>query len=1171
MLLYYLAQAAEFVSEPPGSLAYHLVLLAIFQLTVAITLNEWRHNRGWHNARPFLAALGLLTLTAINFAVELLVAAGILNGQSLFPPLSRAASSLALLWIFWVLIAPQPSRLADGLTLALSLIVVAAGSFSGALWSQTVTLSGGPFNGSLHELIWTIAQSAVLASALLLLLARQPSDWGISALLALALLGAYAAHASAPFGDNMPGGVRLCELVVMPMFAALLYRRAFSPARTAPLKAEAALAPTVTAVSRHPDPQIAAALAALGSAANPDELAQLITVAGAQAAQGELCLLISPPDELGTSKLLAAYDLAHGQFLPSTVFSTADLPDYQQLLDQSGVVVLRPQQQADILRRLMSAVGRSQIGPTLLLPLRAGQRLVGVLATASLSTRREPPPETATLLTTLGPILAEYLSPESKLNRLWRSLEKAQTQAAAAEEARRAARLEADQLHIALESARTEAERLNNDILQLRQEMEGARSAEAVEAIRAAALAEQAAQFAAKEAEWQEKLAVLEQGHDQWRAEAEALQAQLQALQEQVEESEQQRKILISELEPLRASVQAFSAQAIELQRLQAEVERQAKAQTELDAVRKELETTKQSLAELQAQLEQARSERETAQTAAHEAQTQLEQSRKELEAMRREAAAQTDSHQQALSELQARLAAAHHELETLQQREAEHLATVQPRQTDLAERESELRATIARLTAEAENERQRFEAELRQFRERVATQEELLATWQLDYGVALEQEKRLRESLEAALANVDRQNAELAQAQAELNEARAAVATLSEQAARLAEAQAEVEQLRQQAAAAELALEETRNALRLREEELEAARQNLTVAEAEASRFAVLQSELEQLRQQLLQARTELETTQNQLTVREQELQEATGALAELSKQTQQLTELQKQLANMERELAEARALLPAPTEGAARPFLPAASLEIIASLSQELRQPMAAIVGYTELLLGESVGILGALQRKFLERIKASCERMQTLLGDLINITDIDSGTLQLTPESVDVLSVIEDAIMSCSAQFREKGINLRLDVADSLPSLSADRDALRQIVLHLLSNAGNASGVEGEVLLKVREEVSPAYNGQPGSAVLISVRDSGGGIAPADQPRVFNRFWRADAPLIAGLGETGVGLSIAKALVEAHGGRIWFTTELGKGSTFTVLLPTDRTPDSQRLSFP
>jgi len=1183
MLLYYLAQAAEFVSEPPGSLAYHLVLLAIFQVAVAITLNEWRRERNWRSGRPLLAALGLLTLTALSFAIELMVSAGVVTGQTLIPPLSRASSSLMLLWMLWILVAPQPGRLADGLSLVLSLGAVVAGSVSWALWSQTVASGSGPFNGSLHELIWTIAQSVILGGALLLLLVRRPTDWALSALLTLVLLGAYVAHAFAPVGDSAPGGVRLSELVVMPMFAALLYRLAPSQ------RLAAASPPPLTATpppGRGLEPKAAAALAALGTASTPDELAQLITIAGAHATRAELSLLISPPDELGTSKLLSAYEPARGQFLPSAVFSTADLPNFQQLLNEAEVAVLRPQQQADVLRRLIGATGRTHIGPTLLLPLRANQQLVGALAAVNLSHRQEWPPEAVTLLATLGPTLAEYLSSESKINRLWRSLDKAQTQAAAAEEARRAARLEADQLHIALETARTEAERLNSDILKLRQEMDEARSAEAAEAIRAAALAEHATLYAEQEADWQEKLVALEQGRDHWRAEAEALRAQLQSLQEKIEEGEQQRLMLASELEPLRANVQAFGAQTVELQQLQIE-------------------------------LEQTRAELETAHAAAQEAQTQLALSRQELETVRQEAAAQSDSDQRALTELHTRLAEAQRELEVLQHHEAERhaqaerliaeletarfqqaqaaaaqeqreqerqaqlqrlqdelqaqLTDAQNRQADSAERESELRAEIARLAAEAATERQRAEADLRQLRERVTTQEELLATWQLDYGVALEQEKRLRQALEAALADIARLTAELAGAQAELTEARATIADLSEQAARLAEARAEVEQLRRQSAAAELALEEAQSVLQARDAELEAVKQNLNVTLAQASRFTNVQPELEQLRLQLRQARAELETAQNHLAVRDQELRDLNGVLAELSKQTQQLTLLQKQLAETERELAEARALFPSQIEGSPRPFLPAASLEIIASLSQELRQPMSAIVGYSELLLGESVGILGALQRKFLERIKASCERMQTLLNDLINITDIDSGTLQLMPESVDMLGVIEDAIMSCGAQFREKGINLRLDVADSLPTLSADRDALRQIVLHLLSNAGNASGVDGEVLLKVREEISPTYNGHPGSALLISVRDSGGGIAPADQPRVFNRFWRADAPLIAGLGETGVGLSVAKALVEAHGGRIWFTTEPGKGSTFTVLLPTDRAADGAPLPSP
>lgn len=1177
MLLFYFAQAAEFVSEAPGSLAYHLVLLAIFQVALALTLTEWRRERNLPNTRPLLVAAGLFLIAAVNFVIDLLAAAGLLEGRLLVPPLARAGSSLALVWMLWVLLTARPDRLsaaarqrpADALALTLSLVVVVAGSVSWSLWSQSVVTGSGPFNGSLHDSVWTIGQIVLLALGLLLLLVRRPADWGASALLVAGLLGVYTVHAFAPFGHSAPGSVRLGELVLMPAFVALLYRLAPSQHRAA-LPAPEAAAPASAPASL--DAKTATALAALGSAGTPDDFAKHLAVAGAQAARAEFGLLISPPDELGTSRLLAAYDLARDQFLPAAVFTTADLPDYHTLLAKPEIISLRPQQQAEVLRRLLGAVGLTQIGPLLLLPLRANQQLVGVLAVANLSNRRDWPPETVALLAALGPILAEYLSPESKVNRLWRSLDKAQTQATVAEEARRAARLEADQLHIALESARTEAERLNSDILQLRQEMEGARSAEAVEAIRAAALAEQSAQFTEREVEWQEQSTGLEQSRDHWRTEAEALQTQLQLLQEKIEESERQRSMLAGELEPLRVNVAAFGAQTLELQRLQAELEH--------------------------------------ARAASEDALNQLAQSREELAAARQEAAAQAVSDERALRELHTRLADAQRELEVLQGHEAERhaqaerliaeleaaraqqaqvlatqaqreterqaqleqlqseLAAAQDRQGHEARQAAEMRAEMARLTAETDHERQRAEAELRQLRERVETQEELLANWQLDYGAALEQEKRLRESLEAALANAAHAKAEWARAQAELTEARAASAAFSEQAAHLAEARAETEKLRQQSVAAEFALVEAQAALRARDDELGAARQTLNATLAQASRFANTQPELDQLRLQLRQARAELDVAQNHLNARNEELRETTGALAELSKLTQRLTHLQKQLAETERELAEARALFPAQSEGAARPFLPAASMEIIASLSQELRQPMSAIVGYSELLLGESVGILGALQRKFLERIKASCERMQNLLNDLINITDIDSGTLQLMPESVDMLNVIEDAIMSCGAQFREKGINLRLDVADSLPSLSADRDALRQIVLHLLSNAGNASGVEGEVLLRVREEVSPAYNGHPSSAVLIAVRDSGGGIAPADQPRVFNRFWRADAPLIAGLGETGVGLSVAKALVEAHGGRIWFTTEPGKGSTFTVLLPTDRPANGEPL---
>src|SRR6185503_18607450 len=214
------------------------------------------------------------------------------------------------------------------------------------------------------------------------------------------------------------------------------------------------------------------------------------------------------------------------------------------------------------------------------------------------------------------------------------------------------------------------------------------------------------------------------------------------------------------------------------------------------------------------------------------------------------------------------------------------------------------------------------------------------------------------------------------------------------------------------------------------------------------------------------------------------------------------------------------------------------------------------SSIVGYTDLLLGESVGILGALQRKFVERIKASTDRVGTLIDDLIQVTTLETGLNELKPESVDLNLIIDNAMSYTSSQVREKNISIHLDLPKNMAPIQADREALQQIVIHLLQNAGAASPVEGSVDLKVHKQTEGAQE-----YVLIQVTDSGGGIPAEDLPRVFTRLYRADNVLIQGVGDTGVGLSIAKTLTEAQKGRIWVETELGSGSTFSVLLPIAR----------
>jgi signal transduction histidine kinase len=233
----------------------------------------------------------------------------------------------------------------------------------------------------------------------------------------------------------------------------------------------------------------------------------------------------------------------------------------------------------------------------------------------------------------------------------------------------------------------------------------------------------------------------------------------------------------------------------------------------------------------------------------------------------------------------------------------------------------------------------------------------------------------------------------------------------------------------------------------------------------------------------------------------------------------------------------------------------------EFVASLSQELRTPMTSITGYTDLLLGESVGFIGDMQRKFLQRIKANIERMGSMLNDLIGVTAIDAGQLEIRPTVVDMAEVIEDTIIGARAQLEENEITLNMNLPDSLPAVEADPDSVRQIMSNLLGNAIKttpANGVIDIFATRIEEPDDASGDEEAASFLKISIRDTGGGIADKDLDRVFERFYRAERPLIEGLGETGVGLAIVKSLVEAHGGRVWVDTEIGEGSTFHFLLP-------------
>ncbi|MBM3124068.1 MAG: hypothetical protein FJZ87_03230 [Chloroflexi bacterium] len=276
------------------------------------------------------------------------------------------------------------------------------------------------------------------------------------------------------------------------------------------------------------------------------------------------------------------------------------------------------------------------------------------------------------------------------------------------------------------------------------------------------------------------------------------------------------------------------------------------------------------------------------------------------------------------------------------------------------------------------------------------------------------------------------------------------------------------------------------------------------------------------------------------------------TSSSADPSFDDQEYQSLRLEAARLQKQLAEANSKITS-MQKEIPTIKSSEQSEVVASISQELRQPLSSVVGYTDLLLGESVGILGALQRKFVERIKASTERIRSLMDDMIQITTLETDLHDLRPESVDLNLIIDNAMSYTSSQVREKNISMHLELPKKLSPIQTDREALQQILIHLLQNAGASTPYEGKIRLKVqtRNEEGMEY-------ILIQVTDSGGGILPDDLPRVFTRLYRADNVLIQGVGDTGVGLSIAKTLTEAQHGRIWVESEPGIGATFSVLLP-------------
>jgi len=229
-------------------------------------------------------------------------------------------------------------------------------------------------------------------------------------------------------------------------------------------------------------------------------------------------------------------------------------------------------------------------------------------------------------------------------------------------------------------------------------------------------------------------------------------------------------------------------------------------------------------------------------------------------------------------------------------------------------------------------------------------------------------------------------------------------------------------------------------------------------------------------------------------------------------------------------------------------------AKSRFVATMARQLRSPLTAIKGYNEMLLSGAMGDLEERQADIVRRIESNTDRLITLMEDLLDISRLETGETRLHLEPVSLAEVVAQLTSSFEKRLMDKNLRLVVRVPSRLPPVYADRQRIGQVLNSLLMNAYLYTLPKGQITLEAR--LQEGGQGQQ-ARVVVSVLDSGIGIAPEDQPRVFERFFRADHPLVRHHPGRGLSLSIARSLVELHGGRIWVESEAGKGSAFRFTL--------------
>src|SRR5262245_42624779 len=226
------------------------------------------------------------------------------------------------------------------------------------------------------------------------------------------------------------------------------------------------------------------------------------------------------------------------------------------------------------------------------------------------------------------------------------------------------------------------------------------------------------------------------------------------------------------------------------------------------------------------------------------------------------------------------------------------------------------------------------------------------------------------------------------------------------------------------------------------------------------------------------------------------------------------------------------------------------------LATMSHELRTPLTSVIGYAEMLLEGLAGNLSIEQREYVQTILAKADQLLQLISAVLEVSSLESGTLTLEAGSVDLAELTRSVIDSFAVLAHRRGVTI--DVETGPRVVVGDRRKIRQIVQSLVSNAVKFTGERGKVEIAFRAgplRPTEAFS-RPG--IHLVVHDSGIGISPDSAAHIFEPFFQVDSSSTREYGGTGLGLTLAKAYVEAHGGRIWVESEPGCGATFVATLP-------------